>query len=445
MSILPWTLVGLPAVAGAATWLRRRLRRRTPVEARVRAHLGLRSQRPVSVSREFPKVLVPVFQRAIDWIDQEDCVETETIGISSDGFIAPLACSRFEVAGRRTISVPVRRLVCRRFGDGRRDLVRVDYPSRAYEEELTVTWYGTDPDGEEAFFDRLEKAIAEVNPYRGACVELESPEDDDGLHVRPIPEVDARDLALPDGVLELLDRNVLSLTDAAAALCERGIELKRGILIHGPMGCGKTTLAHYLMRRIPRLTSFHVAGSEASHLCTVAEIARLLQPSLILLDDVDLMISDREGTYAHERLGDLIGVLDRYEADDRIVLIITTNAPERLDPSLLFRPGRVDQSIGLGMPGDAQRRALVDLYAEKWRLDIEDPDALVAETSEMTPATIREVLRKGAMIDAAGHADPGGRLRVTQRSLRVALDDVAVSLERLGRPIRGFAPPARRV
>jgi ATP-dependent 26S proteasome regulatory subunit len=154
-------------------------------------------------------------------------------------------------------------------------------------------------------------------------------------------------------------------------------------------------------------------------------MARLLQPSIVVLEDVDLIAEERtrEGACSAV-LFELLNQMDGLADDADILFLLTTNRPDILEPALASRPGRIDQAIEIPLPDAACRRRLLELYGRGLTLQLAQMDQFVAKTEGASAAFIRELLRKAALFAADEMAESPV---VTDRHIEEALHELVVA------------------
>jgi len=116
-----------------------------------------------------------------------------------------------------------------------------------------------------------------------------------------------------------------------------------------------------------------------------------------------------------------------------VLFVLTTNRPKVLEPALATRPGRIDQAIEIGLPGEAERLRLVRRYAGALAVS----DALVAATAKrigrVSPAFIKELMRRAAQV----MLERGAVTAIEPGDLDRALADMLGAGGRLGARVLG--------
>lgn len=270
--------------------------------------------------------------------------------------------------------------------------------------------------------------------WRGKVLVLERAQDDfdvspAGLRVAKIVPVSRNDIVLPEKTLALIERNTLGFVHQAQQLVRLGLSAKKGVLLYGPPGTGKTLIARWLATALEGYTKLIVTAGHYGLLEETFEIARALQPAMIVLEDIDLVGGHRDGPWTGgTTLNLLLNEMDGLAPEARVLFVLTTNRPEVLEPALAARPGRVDQAIEVGLPGEAERRRLVQRYAGALRV----PDELAQETAKrigrVSPALIKELMRRAAQ----AMLECGGDQTLETRDVERAIDDMLGAGSRLG-------------
>ncbi|KAJ2519760.1 Complex III assembly protein translocase and chaperone [Coemansia sp. RSA 1939] len=175
---------------------------------------------------------------------------------------------------------------------------------------------------------------------------------------------------LDSGVSEGIVADVKDFTSNGKWYDDRGIPYRRGYLLYGPPGSGKTSFIQALAGElgynicILNLSERGLTDDRLNHLLTVAP-----ERSLVLLEDIDAAFSRTRQHSEHAAyqqsmvtFSGLLNALDGVASSDERIIFMTTNHIERLDPALI-RPGRVDVKVFLGNATAYQtRRMFVRFY-----------------------------------------------------------------------------------
>jgi hypothetical protein len=284
----------------------------------------------------------------------------------------------------------------------------------------------------------LRRLMRERNVYRGRVVSLLY-DMYGGLALKhhEIPKVARDDIVLPEGILERIERHTIGFVRQQEKLRAAGRHLKRGLLLHGPPGVGKTLSVMYLANEMPERTVLLLTGQGLGALGPLCAMARALQPSTVVLEDVDLVAEERTlpGVGHNPLLFELLNEMDGLGEDADVMFVLTTNRVELLEPALAERPGRIDQAVELGLPDAVCRRRLLELYGRGLTMNVADLEKVVERTNGVSAAFVRELLRRAALLSAEEADD----IVVEDRHLDAALAELRDG-GMLTRTLLGFRP-----
>jgi AAA+ superfamily predicted ATPase len=259
------------------------------------------------------------------------------------------------------------------------------------------------------------------------------------FHRRPSMTLD--DLILPTETVDAITRQVVGVAHHRAQLLAAGQHLKRGLLLYGPPGVGKTHTVRYLMSELTETTIVQLAGNTLHMIGAACSVARTLQPAMIVVEDVDLIAEDRD-MYAGASpvLFQLLNEMDGLAEDADVVFLLTTNRADLLEPALAERPGRVDQAVALEKPDAEARRRLFELYRGALDVDAGRLDSVLGRTDGVTASFLKELLRRAAVLAAEAAPDgsePAGPLSVTADQLDASLDELLDTRNAMTRVLLG--------
>jgi hypothetical protein len=244
--------------------------------------------------------------------------------------------------------------------------------------------------------DEIERLMRVHDVFRGQVLSFTQNEHHgNGLvSFLPRPGIAAQDVVLPGGVLESIEQHIIGVAEWSRELLSAGQHLKRGLLLHGPPGTGKTHTVRYLTARLTSTTVILLTGHSIRFIEAAAALARRLQPSMVVLEDVDLVATDRDYTPdGNPLLFSLLDAMDGIGADADVTFVLTTNRADILEIALADRPGRVDLAIEIPRPDASSRERLFHLYARDLALDA-DLEPVVTGTEGVTASFVKEMIRR---------------------------------------------------
>lgn len=284
--------------------------------------------------------------------------------------------------------------------------------------------------------EEIERLMRTHDAFRGQVLSFGRSEHRHNqlLTFLPRPELTAEDVVLPDGVLDSIERHVVRSTAQTEALQAHGQHLKRGLLLYGPPGTGKTHTVRYLLSRLPECTVFVLSGvAMIRFLRATTSLARRLAPSVVVVEDVDLIAQDRSRSMdGNPVLFELLNEMDGIGSEADVTFVLTTNRVETMEAALTERPGRIDLAVEVPKPNAESRERLLRLYAKSTTLDLPHADEVVEATEGVTASFIKELVRRAVLQQVEEDDD-----RMTEATLSKALAELMDERQALTRSILG--------
>jgi transitional endoplasmic reticulum ATPase len=192
-----------------------------------------------------------------------------------------------------------------------------------------------------------------------------------------------------------------------------GIDPPKGVLLHGPPGCGKTLIARAIAHET-EANFFSISGPEIihkfygeseAHLRKIWQEATAKGPSIIFLDEIDSIAPKREnavGEVEKRVVAQLLALMDGLNRAANVIVIAATNLPNNIDPALR-RPGRFDREIAIPIPDRGSRRHILDIHSRGMPLapDV-NLDRLADVTHGYVGADLEALCREAAMAALRG-------------------------------------------
>lgn len=203
------------------------------------------------------------------------------------------------------------------------------------------------------------------------------------------------------GQLEVLRQNTIDYLDRdnLKRIRDLGGRPKRGLLLTGPPGNGKTSVCRWLRNECLRVgyehrevgpDAYQAARKSCDPVSAVRELFTVHRRGVIFFDDMDVALRDRNTVKETDDQSVFLGALDGIDVHEGVAYVFTTNCPLSLIDPAFKRPGRIDLVVHFELPDAALRRALID----RWHGDVRggiDPDAAVGATEGFSFAEVEEV------------------------------------------------------
>jgi hypothetical protein len=323
--------------------------------------------------------------------------------------------------------------------DGAPTVVLQRVGNREYGSQSRLEVLAADPDAAASMLTELREAAMrhsvlwrQVISFSGNPYERSM----SGLTFHRRPELPAEQVVLPDGTLDHVRAHVVGLARHRDQLRAKGQHLKRGVLLYGPPGTGKTHTVRHLLSAAADTTVVLLSGTEMAHVGSAAQIARAHQPAIVVIEDCDLIAEDRDHHYGggtSPLLFTLLDAMDGLDQDADVVFLLTTNRAEALEKALAQRPGRVDLAVEIPLPDEADRRALIDLYAAELSFSAAAVSRAARDSAGTTASYAKEVVRRAVLLAAMDDREPG------DHDLEAANAELQSDAARLTRALLGSA------
>lgn len=408
---------------------------------RISEFLGDSPERMSICRAEFARRDLPSIQLAVETLVGHDGWRADLLGYTVEhdmgiGISKVLAPARWDPIREGppihvSVELPARTVSCLVQGlylvtSPRARVALLQHVERGYQHELVrVETASCDKDAAADVLRRVNELTRSVDVLKGHVISLGANEATD-VSFHQISPVTRDELILPEDVLTSLEKATLAMAEHSDNLREAGRHLQRGLLFHGPPGTGKSLAVKYLISQMPGRTVILLTGRVMGLIKMSCELARQLAPSTVVLEDVDLVAEDRMNEpQCAPLLFELMNEMDGLPGDADIQFLLTTNRPQALEPALASRPGRVDQAIEFPLPDAHCRKRLFELYARGLDAQAVDFDVIVGRTAGVSPAFIKELLRRAAL--NAAIRSPDERIAITDDDLNHALRDIVLS------------------
>jgi transitional endoplasmic reticulum ATPase len=288
--------------------------------------------------------------------------------------------------------------------------------------------------------DKIAAAVrryaGEHSIYRGQAILAVFPDMNDATSIGDffpkfidVSKADERNLIFSDEIAELVNVTLFTPIEQTKECRENNIPLKRGVLLEGPYGVGKTLTATVTAKKCTENGWTFVYIKDVRQLRKALEFARQYQPAVVFAEDLDQALQD-----PHRRsdsVNEILNCIDGIEAkSSEIITVLTTNNVQSITQAML-RPGRLDTVVPVRAPDAAAAERLVRLYAGERMDSTEDLTDVGLTLAGQIPAVIREVVERSKLSAVRRVRLNGGEMKITSPDVNVAAQGMFAHLKLL--------------
>lgn len=255
--------------------------------------------------------------------------------------------------------------------------------------------------------DLTRKLVKERSIYRGQVIRLAS-DNRGNVSLRDAPrfidvtKVNKEELVFSQSVMTEIDTNIFTPIRATAVCRKFKIPLKRGVLLEGSYGTGKTLTAFVTAQLCQQNGWTFILLEKVSGLKEALEFARTYSPAVVFAEDIDRAISGDERTV---EIDDILNTIDGIESKGtEIITILTSNHLENINQAML-RPGRLDAIISTHAPDAKAAEKLITIYARSTLKKGTDLTKAGLALAGNIPAVIRETVERAKLYSISQNPD----------------------------------------
>jgi transitional endoplasmic reticulum ATPase len=251
------------------------------------------------------------------------------------------------------------------------------------------------------FFAEIRQFLRENSIYRGKAIKIRFRDDDGDILQMPEPKFLDTSKIKPENLIYSQDvhnsvvTNLFTPIERVRDLIANGIDVKRGILLGGKYGCGKTLAAHVASKLAVDNGLTFIYVTRADELADAINFAKLYNdPATVLFcEDIDRALQGQRTV----KIDDILNILDGVDSKQlRLITVLTTNHLENINAAML-RPGRLDSIIEVTPPDEDAAERLLRFYGGEAINPEEDLSAAAKKLAGTIPATIAEVVKRAKL------------------------------------------------
>lgn len=280
------------------------------------------------------------------------------------------------------------------------------------------TFYATTEN--DPIFQDLTKLAGEKNIYKGKKIDC------DGRFLK-LDNISWNDVVLDDGIEEVIKSNIVDSFKMRDILKKFDLPVKRGVILHGPPGTGKTKICKCLAKDAEYSVLYALPADfnqDSGGIRRVTDMAKDLAPCLLIIEDLDWIAQHRTSGNAHFVM-ELMNQIDGIESFGDIITLGTTNCLDELENAIKNRPGRFDRIIKIDVPTEKSRKKMIKKFTSKFVLDEDvDIDKLSSVLDKLTGAHVFDLCTTAALFAVKDNSIVDEKLFIKKKHFDEAIKEV---------------------
>lgn len=174
---------------------------------------------------------------------------------------------------------------------------------------------------------------------------------------------------------------------------QAGLSFKRGILLYGPQGSGKTSVSKMVVNDVIQRGGIAIDFKNPDFDVPALQFFRKAEPTrplVVLMEDIDILVADGNA----KKESDVLNILDGMFKIENVIFLATTNHPEKLEARITNRPSRFDRVIQIGLPAEEDRKFYLENIIKKFEKENKNFNIKkwVKDTETLSVAHLKELV-----------------------------------------------------
>lgn len=248
----------------------------------------------------------------------------------------------------------------------------------------------------EAFLRDFNQSCAENNIYKNRTLTMS----EGNLIFLKAESIRLKDVYLPGRIKNEVVENTIGVLENREELLKTSFGINRSILLSGEPGTGKTKLFKAIASTVPQCTVIWVSSKAFEYTSDVSllyDAARDLGPTILVIEDMDLIGAERDSSRDNRLLGEFLTQMSGASANKTTITLASTNSLDKIDRALSNRPGRFDRVLEVAPPSAKFRKKMLVAFLTEFGVKVDVSDQTWGEvvdyTDGMTGAHLQEIAK----------------------------------------------------